>query len=245
MNRLARLSVTAVCATGLATSGLLATVGAAASGASTIVVPVDRQDYTTPVTTTNPYDGSTVDPYDGDPSSIHVAMQGGQPAATSYVHVALDYIPQGTVATGAVMTLHLTQQSDASNKGVYPIYNVNNSQAIIEACALKSEVQPNFDDQHPPAYDCQHGSAAGKQSKDGQIWTFDLAGLLGYWHEHGNTGAALIGIGSGDDSDPWQVAFYKSRSAARVVFSAGPTAPKPTASAPVPATHTGGSGAGA
>jgi hypothetical protein len=39
MNRLARLSVTAVCATGLATSGLLASVGAAASGASTIVVP--------------------------------------------------------------------------------------------------------------------------------------------------------------------------------------------------------------
>jgi hypothetical protein len=243
MKRLARLSVTTVCVAGFVTSGLLATAGAAPAAAKAMVVPVDRQDYTTPVTTTNPYDGSTIDAYDGDPSSIHVAIQGGQPAATSYVHVAIDYIPPGAAATGVVMTLHLTQQSDASNKGVYEIYNVNNSQAIIEACALTSELPGSFDAQKPPGYDCQHGSAVGKQSKDGQTWTFDLRGLLGYWHQHGNTGAALIGIGSGDNSQTWQVAFYKSRSAANVAFTA-PTTPVAPATSSGGNHVTGGTGTG-
>jgi len=224
MNRIARILVPTLSAAGFVASGLLATAGAAAptpaaGSSSSLVVPVDRQDYTTPVTTTNPHDGSTVDPYDGDPSSIHVAVTGGQPFATSYVHLALDYLPPGAAPTDVVMTLHLTGQSDASNTGVYPIYNVNNAQAIIAACALVTELPANFDAKNPPAYDCQHGSAVGRQSKDGQIWTFDLKGLLGYWHQHGNTGAALVAIGSGDGSQTWQVAFYRSRSTSRVTFT--------------------------
>jgi len=203
----------------------------AGSSPTVMSVPVDRQDYVTAATTHNPQDNSVVDPYDGDPSSLHVAISGGKDSAHSFVHLALDYLPDGAVATDATMTLHLTQQNDASNTSDYQIFNVNNAEAIVEACALTTELPAQFDDQHPPAYDCQHGSAIGSQNKNGDTWTFKLKDLLSYWKLHGNTGAALIGIGSGDQTQTWQVAFYKSRSAASVTF----TAP------PLPTTNTGGS----
>src|SRR3954462_9131920 len=215
-----RATVTALCAAGLAMSGLLAGIGHAAPKATSaaMTIPVDRQDYVTAYTTANPSDGTTIDPYDADPSSIHVAISGGKEYARSVVHMALDYLPAGAVPTDLTMTLHLTQQSDASNSGVYPIYNVNNTQAIVEACALVTELPSKFDQSKPPKEDCEHGSAVGKQSADGQTWTFSLKNLLAYWHLHGNTGAALIGIGSGDSSQTWQVAFYRSRSAALVKY---------------------------
>ena len=225
MSRIARMTATALCAAGLAVSGLLAGSGAAApsSDASTMTVPVDRQDYVTSSTTTNPSDGSTVDAYDNDPSSIHVAVNGGSEFARSFVHLALDYLPDGATATRAVMTLFVTQQSDASNTGVYPIYNVNTSTAIVQACALTTELPAKFDYTKPPAYDCQHGSAVGKPSKDGQSWTFDLTNLLAYWKAHGNTGAALIPVGSGDSGQTWSVAYYRSRSTSNVAFTASST----------------------
>src|SRR3954453_12552631 len=218
-----RATVTALCAGGLAISGLLAGIGHAAPKATSaaMTIPVDRQDYVTAYTTTNPSDGTTIDPYDADPSSIHVRTSGGKEFPRSFVHMALDYLPDGAIPTDLTMTLHLTQQSDASNTGVYPIYNVNNAQAIVEACALVTELPSKFDQSNPPKEDCEHGSAVGKQSTDGQTWTFSLKNLLAYWHAHGNTGAALIGIGSGDSSQTWQVAFYRSRSAALVKYVTG------------------------
>src|SRR4051794_30420930 len=135
--------------------------------------------------------------------------------------MALGYLPDGAVPTDLTMTLHPTQQADASNSGVYPIYNVNNTEAIVQACALVTELPAKFDQSNPPKEDCQHGSAVGKQSSDGQTWTFSLKNLLAYWHQHGNTGAALVAVGSGDSSQTWQVAFYRSRSAAVVRYVAG------------------------
>src|SRR3954463_2167598 len=85
-----RATVTAVCAAGIATSGLLAGIGHAAPKATSaaMTIPVDRQDYVTAYTTTNPSDGTTIDPYDADPSSIHVAISGGKEFARSFVHMA-------------------------------------------------------------------------------------------------------------------------------------------------------------
>ncbi|MBV9291751.1 MAG: hypothetical protein JO222_04810, partial [Frankiales bacterium] len=188
------------------------------SSTQQLVVPVDRQDYVTNVTTTNPVDGTTIDPYNADPSSIHVATQGGQEFARSFVHLALGYLPNGAAATDAVMTLHLTQQSDASNTGVYPIYNVNQTTAIVQACALTTELATDFDPGKPPAYDCQHGSSVGHHNAAADTWTFDLKDLLAYWKTHGNTGAALIPVATPGAS--WQVAFYRSRSVAKVAFQA-------------------------
>jgi ABC-type branched-subunit amino acid transport system substrate-binding protein len=191
---------------------------------NTAGVPVDRQDYVTSATTTNPLDGSTVDPYHNDPSSIHVAVNGGNEFARSFVHLALDYLPKGASATQATVTLHVTQQSDASNAGFYPIYNQNVSSAIVQACALTSELPANFDSSKPPAYDCQHGSAVGKPNAAADTWTFSLANLVAYWSQHGNTGAALIPVGTGDPSQTWSVAFYKGRSASTVTYTESPGA---------------------
>ena len=199
--------------------GLMLSTPASASGPRSMPLPVDRQDYVTSVSTTNPTDGSLIDPYDADPSSIHVAVNGGSEFARSFVHVALDYLPAHTSATQLTMTLHVTQQSDASNTGTYPIYNVNTSSAIIEACALTTELPQKFDYTKPPAYDCAHGSAVGTPSKAGDTFTFKLAKLVDYWRIHGNTGAALLPI-PGGANNTWSIAFYKSRSAALADFAA-------------------------
>ncbi len=221
MNRWARMVVVATSAAGLASSGLLAGAGAAAPAATaqTMTIPVDRQDYVTAATTHNPTDGTTVDPYDADPSSIHVAVTSGSEFARSFVHLALDYLPSGALPSDATLTLHVTQQSDASNSGVYPIYNVNTAQAIVQACVLTTELPAKFDDSNPPKEDCAHGSTVGKPSHDGQTWTFGLKNLLAYWHAHGNTGAALVPVGSGESGQSWSVAYYRSRSSSQVTFT--------------------------
>ena len=246
---LTALSGVALCGLALAPAVNASTVRDAAAGAPSVMpVPVDRQDYVTAVTTHNPQDGSVVDPYDGDPSSIHVAISSGKDFAHSYVHLAMDYLPEGAVATNATLTMHLTQQADASNTGDYQIYNVNTGAAIIEACALTTELPAKFDDSNPPAYDCAHGSAVGSPNKAGDTWTFPLKNLVSYWATHGNTGAVLLGIGSGDQSQTWQVAFYRSRSAASVTFTQPPltptTNPGTTVTGPVPGSNSGGTAPG-
>lgn len=235
LSGLAVLSGLALCALAAAPDVGASTVqDGTAAGSTAMTVPVDRQDYVTALTTHNPQDGSVVDPYDGDPSSIHVAISGGKDFARSFVHLALDYLPDGAVATDATLTLHLTEQNDASNTSDYQIFNVDTAAAIVEACALTTELPAQFDDQHPPAYDCAHGSAVGSANKGGDTWTFKLKNLVDYWKQHGNTGAALIGIGSGDQTQTWQVAFYRSRSAARVVFTQPPAPTTSTVTGPVP-----------
>lgn len=223
--RFARSAAAAAAAGAIAALGLMATAGSAQStsaggaGSGTMTIPVDRQDYVADHTVPNPQGGASIDPYDNDPSSIHVQISGGQEFARSFVHLALDYLPSGNSATSATMTLYLTAQSDASNTGAYPIYNVNTSQAIVQACALTSELPSNFDPANPPPYNCELGSSVGKPSSDGQSWTFDLKDLVAYWIAHGNTGAALIPVGSGDTSQTWGVAYYKSRSTSNVSYS--------------------------
>jgi len=230
-SRIARRALALGVVAGLAPATLVATAGAAERSHTRvhrIVVPIDRQDYVADVSTTNPDDGSTVDPYNGDPSSLHVAISGGSEFARSFVHLALDYLPRNARATDVVMTLHLTAQSDASNAGVYPIYNVNTSSAIVSACALKTELPGDFDPSKPPAYDCPHGSAIGKPNKAGDVWTFDLKTLLPYWRAHGNTGAALVPVGTGAPNQSWSLSFYKSRSSSRVAFVSGRRVPAQT-----------------
>jgi hypothetical protein len=222
--RIARRALALGVVAGIAPAVMVATVGAtehAPAHAHRLVVPVDRQDYVADVSTTNPSDGSTVDPYDADPSSLHVAINAGSEFARSFVRLALDYLPRNARATDAVMTLHLTAQSDASNTGVYPIYNIDTSAAIVSACVLKTELPSDFDPSKPPAYDCPHGSAVGKPNKAGDAWTFDLKALLPYWRTHGNTGAALVPVGTGDPTQTWGIAFYKSRSTSAVAFDRG------------------------
>lgn len=179
-----------VCALTAMCTGVGVASGAtnASAIAASMDVPVDRQDYVTAVTETNPQDGTTIDAYDGDASSIHVAINGGSEFARSFVHIALDYLPDGATATAATLTLHVTQQSDASSSSVYQVYNVNQSSALIEACALTTPLAADFDNSNPPSYDCAHGSAAGVPNANFDTWTFNLHDLLAYWKVHGNTG---------------------------------------------------------
>ncbi|MHB1787228.1 MAG: hypothetical protein ACYCS7_14015, partial [Acidimicrobiales bacterium] len=160
-----RLALVAALGLGLmlTASASLAIAGSPAVSASpsTMQLPVDRQDYVTD-TPDSPISSQPIDPYNGDSTSIHVAVNSGQELARSFIHVPLSYLPPGTEATGLTVQLHVTSQSDASNTGTYPIYNTNTNTAIIEACALTTELPIRFDPNKPPAYDCQHGSAIGR-----------------------------------------------------------------------------------
>ncbi|HVB28156.1 MAG TPA: hypothetical protein VNE21_09630, partial [Mycobacteriales bacterium] len=227
--RVGRWAFVAVAAAAMC--GVGASVGAAAepataptggSAAASMPVPFNEQAYTTD-TPDNPQTSEPIDPYNGDPSSIHIAVNSGSELARSFVHIALDYLPPGTTATGVTATFHLTAQSDASNTGTYPTYNVQTSSAIVEACALSTPLASPFDPAKPPPYDCEHGSAIGKPNAAGDTWTFNLKDLLAYWHTHGNTGAALLPIVA-SPSSTWGVAFYVSRSSAVVSYVSTPAA---------------------
>jgi hypothetical protein len=237
--RLVLLAVICISTLGLGYSGATAT--AQQPQHAKLTVPVDRQEYVAAVTTTNPVDGTTIDAYGGDPSSIHIAVNSGQEFSRSFVHLALDYLPKNAAASTATMTLFVTSQGDSSQTSVYPIFNVNPGQALIEACALKTELPQHFDGATPPAYDCEHGSAVGKPNKAGTSWTFQLKNLIGYWAKHGNTGAALVPIKSGASGQTWAVSFYKSRSTSQVSYDL--PAPSPSTSpTPTPSPHSGTGG---
>jgi hypothetical protein len=250
-----------------AAASQMASAAPAPSGQSgSMALPVARQDYVTD-TPTNPASGEPIDPYNGDPTSIHVAVSSGKELARSFVWIPLSYLPQGTEATDVTAKFVVTNQSEASSTGNYSVYNVNTSTAIIEACVLTTELPSNFDPNNPPAYDCADGSAIGKPDSTYSAWSFDLRDLVGYWDAHGDTGAALVPI-SPSLGATFSVSFYTSLSQASATYAptpyaaaqstpASPTTPAPlapagagaapasTASAPAPSASTANPSAGA
>ena len=212
LKRLSLIVVAGVSAVGLALS-----VPAAASAPRTADVPVDGQAYVTDTSTTNPSDGTAFDVYGGDQSVTHVAMHGGGEMARSFVHFALDYLPANANPQRVTLTLHVAAKTDASSKGVYNAYNVNTAAAIIEACPLSTPFPATFDAANPPGYDCAPASAIGKPNKAGDVWTFALDKLLGFWKSHGNTGLALVPIAA-DPSATWSVSFSRPKAATKVTF---------------------------
>ncbi|MHB8511141.1 MAG: ABC transporter substrate-binding protein [Actinomycetota bacterium] len=208
-------------------AGPLASASSASNQSSTLI-PVDRQLYVVD----GPYD-----PYAGDNSTIHVGVAGQSPTdgsqkelARSFVHIALDYLPRGSLISSVKLTLTVATAADKSNNTVYQTYNVNSNQALLQACVLTSALPAAIDASHPaPGYDCQHGSAVGAPSSDGTTWSFDLAPLLKAWSAAGNTGAAILPIANGASS-AWTISFETGHSSSLVGYALAP-APTPTHSA--------------
>lgn len=188
-----------------AAATLLATGTAASSSppASGQAVKVDRQHYVV---------DTPFDPYNSDATAVHVGVQAGQESARSFVHVEL---PTGAQVTDVVLTFHPTPgQPDPSAN---PLDDVNASSAAIAACPLVTALPAAFDPASPPGYDCKGGSATGRAASDG-TWRFDLVPLLAYWHEHGNTGAALVPVVS-TATDSWAIAFEVKQTSARALLA--------------------------
>lgn len=208
--------------------------------AGTQALPLDRMEYVV---------DAPADPYTNDPSTIHVGLAAstvaGQPQrdyARSFVHVALDRLPDGALVGGVTVTLPVTRSAEASKNGVYQTYNVRPSEALLQACVLTEPLpasKPTAETQ--PAFDCQHGSAVGKPllAPDGttiDAFTFDLAPLVKAWAAAGNTGAAIVPISS-ETGNAWAISFTKGRSTAAATYRLPPAPPPPPGPRPKAPTY--------
>ncbi len=199
----------AVLLAGIATVLVLAPMpGSASSSESrTAAIPVDRQAYVI---------NAPADPYENEKTALHIGVALGQEVAQSFIHLALDRLPEDAQIGSVVVTMHVTQQAETGSTSGFQTYNVNTDAALIQACVLTEELKEPFDPAAPPAYDCQHGSAVGVRG-EGDAWTFDLTNLVKVWSKAGNTGAALLPIRNGP-VDSWAISFFKGRSTAKVGY---------------------------
>jgi len=215
------LALVAVAFAVVAAGNVFATHARAATDTAphTDAVATDRQAYVA--------DGP-VDPYNKDTLNLHVGAAAGNELARSFVHLALDALPQGASVTGGTITLtEATGQTPP---------DANATTAIIQACVLTAELPAQFNSSQPPPFDCSKGSAVG-QAGGGGAWTFDLGRLVPFWAQHGNTGAAIVPVA--DPSATWSVAFDKTLTTAKATWTP-PAAPTETGGAtaaqPSPAT---------
>ncbi|MBV8982118.1 MAG: ABC transporter substrate-binding protein, partial [Acidimicrobiia bacterium] len=181
----------------------------------TDAVATDRQDYVV---------DTPVDPYNKDTLNVHVGAVAGSELARSFVHLALDGLPQGASVTGSSLTM--TPATGQTTP------DVNASTGLLQACVLTSELPAQFDPSKPPAFDCSQGSSVGHRAADGS-WTFDLGRLVPFWAGHGNTGAAIVPIP--DPGATWSITFDKTLTAANATWTAPAAASSSATPVPQPA----------
>lgn len=203
-------------------------------------LPVDIQKYAAT---------QGVDPYQADPTSLHVSVSLGSETTRSYARVAFDRLGAGAKISGATLDLIVTSKSAAPKTAIYETYNVSPETAIIQACVLTEPLTEDFDPAAPPAFDCAQGSATGSVLEDG-TWRFDLTALLAFWHTHGNTGLALVPV-IAEPQASWAVSFLTTSSAAGATYTGkaiptvSPTpSPTPSVTTPPVTEYNPGSGLG-
>jgi hypothetical protein len=206
-----RRGKTVRCALALAGAALLVAGGTLLCdvvAADAAALKVDRQDSQA---------DTAVSPYtDGD---LHVAYQGGTQTQHSYVHVSFASLSSGTTINSLVLTL----TPSASTGG-----NVQSQNAAIQACPLTTELPAKYDSSKPPQWDCTKAAASGEVDASGN-WRIDLQPLVNAWDHSGNTGAAILALGTplpvgsaaGPTANNWALAFDPAKSTA----SAGVTPP--------------------
>jgi hypothetical protein len=217
----------------------------AASQAATQPLAVDRQAY---VSDAGPDLYSAVNASGGgsgpDSLDIHVQTIPNKVTYHSFIHVALDALPANTQLSRLVVTLHPTSETNRTGPE-----NVNTSAALITAYPLTSELAVNFDPNNPPQYDPSLSVTGRLDDHDGS-WSFDLAPLMAYWKQHGNTGAAIVPNAAASTS-AWSIGFDRTLSTADATLAAAGLSPVFNPAPPVaPLTPsgsvlTGGSATGA
>ena len=213
--------------------------GAAAASADGSPIGVDRQAYVNDVNPgADPYSGEVlVFGNTGQQDSIdtHVAASATQATYTTFVHLEIEAIPAGTPVESLVLTLVPT--TDPTR---YPAENTNTSAAVLNAYPLKTELQAKYDPNNAPAPDTSGPAVVGKvgtgkacDANGNCAWTFDLAPLLPYWKEHGNTGAAIVPVPASPTQ--WSIGFDRSLSVAQATYGTVPPPAPAFTEAPVPA----------
>jgi ABC-type branched-subunit amino acid transport system substrate-binding protein len=203
---------------------------------------VDRQAY---VSDAGPdvYGLQNQGPNGQDPIDIHVQTIPGKVTYHSLIRLPLDALPAGVQVSQLTVRLYVTTDSSRARNE-----NVNAGAALITAFPLTSELAASFDPNNPPQYD-QSVSAVGRLNDADGSWSFDLAALVPYWKQHGNTGAAIVPNAAASTS-AWSIGFDRTLATADAVFASSvspvfTTAPGGSSSQSSGSLLTGGSGLGA
>ena len=229
---------------------------AAADAASTMAVAADRQNYA-PQPNGAPdqwsannaaFGGSTGTP---DQVDMHVGATPQQVTYISYVHLEVDGIPQGDAVTSLLLTVHPTddqlRQEENVNSGTTACANASScttqpNAAVLDAFPLKDAYPSDFSQSTPPAYDSKGPEVVGKFNDKDASWSFELAPMITYWQQHGNTGLALVPDAAATQQ-PWSIGFYMAATAAKAQLGAGASGSGlGSSSAPVSVTFSGSSG---
>lgn len=166
-----------------------------------------------------------------DAVDIHVGSAPQQATYESFLHLEIDAIPSNATITGLTLTLHPTddqvRQGENVNAGTYTCPNGNSANcqqqpndAVIDAYPLKAAYPQNFDPSNPPAPDTNGPEAVGKFNQADASWSFDLAPMVAYWQQHGNTGLAIVPDAAAT-TVTWQVGFYMAATSAKAAYTVG------------------------
>lgn len=189
-------------------SALVLAAASPVSAMDTEKVGIDAQAwYITPVTACTLPIGCPPEPAPQSVSlypkgTLHIAVDGGQPAAHAYLKPDLTSIPAGANLRAGTMTLPVTQD--------LPFGNVRVESAAIVGCLITEPIIEGVEGgiTEPPAYDCEQASSPAKLRKDAKSFTLDLAPFLRMW----SAGTPALGIalvpapGQASDAN-WQVTF--------------------------------------
>ncbi|MFN2582729.1 MAG: hypothetical protein ABR498_08330, partial [Candidatus Dormibacteria bacterium] len=182
-----------------------------------------------------------------DPTSIHVAAAPQKSTYHSLLHVNVNEV--STLNPGASVTfsnLIVTLYVDPNSQD-----NANESNALLVAYPLKSDIPSSFTGCPSPPAPCSEGTTypaydngvtpvAGQRFTDAQhcpsqnpagapCWQFQIGSFLGYWQQHNDvTGFAVVGNFT-STTQPFTVGFDRTLSvaSATVTITSSGTAPAP------------------
>jgi hypothetical protein len=229
---------------------------AAADAATSMAIAADRQNYAPQPNgapdqwsaNSTAFGGSTGTP---DQVDMHVGATPQAVTYISYVHLEVDAIPQSDTVSSLVLTVHPTddqvRQEENTNSGTTVCANATSCTtqqnfAVLDAFPLKDAYPADFNQASPPAYDPKGPEAVGKFNDKDASWSFDLAPMITYWQQHGNTGLALVPDAAATQA-PWSIGFYMAATTSKAELSgAGSGTTLTSSSAPVSVTFSGSSG---
>ncbi len=218
---------------GLSVAGIaaaaVALVAPAAAEAGTQAIAPDRQNY---VSDAGPdayqanyamFSGSTGQQ---DPQDIHVGAAPGQATYHSFVHVELDALPNDATISSLLLTLHpdndQINQQETYNAGTTKCPSgqaceTDQNFAAMFAVPLKQAYPQTFDPSSPPDHDSAP-KVIGVFHQADASWSFELAPLVTYWQQHGNTGLAVV-PDAANTSVSWEVGFAMATTSVKAAFA--------------------------
>lgn len=140
-------------------------------------------------------------PYADD--TLHVAVNGGQEEARTYLQLDLSALPAGTKPSGGTLLLPVASGAGTRAAG----------SATMQACAVKVDVQDaDGSFAQPPAVDCEGASTPATyvpaEGENPAAFTVALAAFASAWTGSAAPGAVAL-LPSADTAPPatWHVAF--------------------------------------